>query len=592
MSRPATVISASEALEQARLAVQRDDIAGARAIAEQARTMHPGDAPLADMAGDLALKEGDAETAARHFAAAYKADPKTIDYALNHAIALQRLDRHGQAIALLYRLAKQGRLLVRYGNVRALSERALGRPAQAAQWYDAALAAEPRNPRALHGRARVALERGEADAVQRFDAAIAVNSGDADLWLGKAQALDVAGDVAGARTVAARICAQAPGFIAALSFLSGLKLAGGEADFTAPFAEAAARIPQDPNIPAAHAEALAGLDHAREAADIAAAARKRFSSEPHFALLEAVHAGSAGEWDRADAIFSELPEDFPGRALHETRHRLRAGQISAAEALLERVLAGAPWDISAWALRGIAWRLGQDTRSQERAQWLHEQAGLVQLCPLVAREGLLDDVIAELQNLHEGSAMPLGQSLRGGTQTRAILFHRTEPLLGELHQAICDTLETYRGALPLRDDTHPLLRHRGTLWQLAGSWSVRLTGGPKALGSTTGGPKIGGDYHTAHIHPQGIISSALYLVVPQEAHAAPTGIIGPGWLEVGRPPPDLGLNLPPIRSLEPQAGQLALFPSTLYHGTTPFGSGAAAPTERLTVAFDVVMASA
>jgi len=48
-------------------------------------------------------------------------------------------------------------------------------------------------------------------------------------------------------------------------------------------------------------------------------------------------------------------------------------------------------------------------------------------------------------------------------------------------------------------------------------------------------------------------------------------------------PPDLGLDLPPLRTIEPQPGYLALFPSTLYHGTTPFGSA-----ERMTVAFDVV----
>ena len=81
-------------------------------------------------------------------------------------------------------------------------------------------------------------------------------------------------------------------------------------------------------------------------------------------------------------------------------------------------------------------------------------------------------------------------------------------ILAELHQAILATLEAYRKELAPRDDTHPLLRQRETSWQLAGSWSVRLTGGGSG----------DGDYHTSHIHPQGIISSALYLVVPEIAH--------------------------------------------------------------------------
>lgn len=562
--------SPAEAMLRARMAVQSGNVAGARAILEQARKDHPADGPIADAAGDLALKAGEAIVAVGHFTAARNADPGNVDYALNLAIALQRLERHREAVETLKPYEQAGREVARYGSVRALSERSLGHPTEAAKWYDATLTLNPRHPRALHGRARVALERGEADAVARFDAAIAGNSGDADLWLGKAQALDVAGDTAGARTIAEQICAQAPGFIAALEFLAGLRLAAGEADFTAPFEQAAQKVPQDPNIPVAHVRALAGLDQTREAAAVAAKARRRFPNEPYFAMLEGIHAGSAGEWDRAEAIFSTIPVQSVDRSLHEARHRIRLRDTQRAEALIEQILAVQPWNISAWALRWIVWRLSGD----ERAAWLHEQAGLVQFQPLVARDGLVDEAVAFLRELHAGSPLPLGQSLRGGTQTRGILFHRTEALLAELHAAIRATLEVYRGELGERDDRHPLLRNRDTPWELAGSWSVRLTGGDSGAG----------DYHTSHIHPQGIISSALYLVVPEVAH-------GPerlGWLEVGRPPPDLGLDLEPLRVIEPQVGHLALFPSTLYHGTTRFGGGKASGGERMTVAFDVV----
>lgn len=553
------------------MAVQSGDVAGARMIGETARAAFPGNAPLADATGDLAMKAGDPVAAEAHFAAACAAAPQVAEYAINHAIALQQLGRHGEAVALLARHEAACRRDARYASVRALSERALGRPQEAARWYDAALAIEPRRPRALHGRARVALERGEPDAVARFDQALAVTPGDAELWLGKAQALEVAGDVAGARRIAEEIARQAPNFLAGLTFLAGLRLAAGEADFTAPFREAAARAPQDPNIAASHIETLAGLDYAAEAAEVAAAARRRFPGMAHFALLEAIHAGSAGDYARAEAIFAGLADDSPLRFLHEARHRLRGRDPEAAERLLQRVLAADPWDISAWALRGIAWRLAGDNR----AEWLHEQPGLVQLRPLVGREGLVAEAIAELRRLHAASSMPLGQSLRGGTQTRGILFHRTEPVLAELHQAIRATLETYRELLPPGDDTHPLLRHRESDWRLLGSWSVRLTGG-------AGGA---GDYHTAHIHPQGIISSALYLVVPQEAEDEQ---LRRGWLEVGRPPPDLRLELEPLKVICPKEAHLALFPSALYHGTTPFGAGRRAEAERMTVAFDVV----
>jgi len=55
-----------------------------------------------------------------------------------------------------------------------------------------------------------------------------------------------------------------------------------------------------------------------------------------------------------------------------------------------------------------------------------------------------------------------------------------------------------------------------------------------------------------------------------------------GWLELGRPPPDLQMDLDPLATIEPEAGSLVLFPSYLYHGTRPFSAG-----KRLSVAFDV-----
>jgi tetratricopeptide (TPR) repeat protein len=549
------------------------EAAKARALAELACRAFPADAALADAAGDLAMKADDPVAAEAQFAAACTAAPHMLEYAVNHAIALQQLGRHEAAIAGLALHEVAGYRDARYASTRALSERGRGQPAEAARWYDIALGLEPSRPRALHGRARIALERGEADAVARFDRALAASPGDAELWLGKAQALGVAGDTTGARTIAEQIVQQAPAFLAGLTFLSGQRLAAGEPDFTAPFREAAARVPQDPNIPATHIETLAGLDFANEAAEIAAEARRRFPDQPHFGLLEAIHAGSSGDDARAEAIFAGLADERPLRFLHEARHRLRARDPIAAEGLLGRALADDPWDISAWALRGIAWRLAGDSR----ADWLHEQAGLVQMKPLEGRDALLREAITELRQLHAASSMPLGQSLRGGTQTRGILFHRTEAILAELHAAIRATLENYRSGLPRSDETHPLLRHRAVPWQLAGSWSVRLTGGSAGTG----------DYHTAHIHPQGIVSSALYLVVPD---AAQDPDARRGWLEIGRPPPDLRLRLEPLRLIQPQVGHLALFPSTLYHGTTAFESTRKQIAERMTVAFDVVAA--
>ena len=97
---------------------------------------------------------------------------------------------------------------------------------------------------------------------------------------------------------------------------------------------------------------------------------------------------------------------------------------------------------------------------------------------------------------------------------------------------------------------------------ITGSWSVRLTGG---------------GHHVSHVHPLGLISSASYFAIPETAEGS-----AEGRLELGRPSPDLRLDLEPLHSIAPRVGWLALFPSFLHHGTTPFSAG-----ERMTVAFDV-----
>ena len=89
----------------------------------------------------------------------------------------------------------------------------------------------------------------------------------------------------------------------------------------------------------------------------------------------------------------------------------------------------------------------------------------------------------------------------------------------------------------------------------------------------------GQGHHANHVHPQGWLSSAFYVALPHEAER---GGGEAGWLTLGQPQMGLGLDLAPVRTIEPKPGQLVLFPSTMWHGTTPFAHG-----ERLTVAFDV-----
>jgi hypothetical protein len=144
------------------------------------------------------------------------------------------------------------------------------------------------------------------------------------------------------------------------------------------------------------------------------------------------------------------------------------------------------------------------------------------------------------------------------------LFAREEPEIRRLRGAIVDAVERYIAGLGAPDPTHPTRRHVGRDFRFAGSWSVRL---------------VGAGHHCNHIHPRGWISSAFYVSIPAPAETGPPPA---GWLQLGVPPRELGLDLPAFRTIEARPGRLALFPSTMWHGTLPIAAG-----ERLTVAFDV-----
>jgi hypothetical protein len=159
----------------------------------------------------------------------------------------------------------------------------------------------------------------------------------------------------------------------------------------------------------------------------------------------------------------------------------------------------------------------------------------------------------------------LNQSVRSGTQTEGHLFSRIEPEIRALRAIVRAAVANYSAALGPIPDEHPQA-HASPVREVrfSGSWSVRLAGS---------------GFHTNHVHPRGWISSALYVGLPDTIDEGdPFG----GWLVLGEPPAELGLDLPPVHKIRPKAGQLVLFPSWMWHGTRPFRSG-----ERLTVAFDV-----
>jgi len=257
--------------------------------------------------------------------------------------------------------------------------------------------------------------------------------------------------------------------------------------------------------------------------------------------------------------------DDPGLITAIPPIALRAGRPARAAELLERQVAEDPGDQVAWSLLSLAWRLIGDPREN----WLCDYERLVLVTTVPSADGKLApseyarEVAAMLDPLHVTSAEPGDQSLRGGTQTSGPLFARPDPAIQKFREAVRLAAERAVARLP-DDPTHPFLRRKSLRLGFSGSWSVRL--------------KPGG-HHVSHVHPEGWMSSAYYARMPQEDESARDR--HEGWIQFGVPPGHLGLDLPPRRVVEPSPGTLVLFPSYMWHGTIPFGSG-----DRLTAAFD------
>ncbi|MFL6852915.1 MAG: putative 2OG-Fe(II) oxygenase [Sphingomicrobium sp.] len=425
--------------------------------------------------------------------------------------------------------------------------------------YDAALRLEPMSQRAAEGRARIAIQLNEECAADHCARALAFHDADPEL---QCQMIETAAVELGSAAIPLfeSFLDRHPDNVTGHELLSDLRAQADAGDAFLNYKRALDADPGNKPLLTSYWNMLTRSGRLAEALDSMDANRSLFEGDREFALLEVNTANHAGLTDRAGQLLDRL-DDRPDAQLARGQHRLQTGRPDEAADLLESVIDAQPGNLNAWAFLEIAWRLTGDPRHG----WLADQPGLVDDLQLSLTDAQLEEIAAMLRTIHRSRSQPIGQSVRGGTQTLGQLFLRSEPEILQLTQALTAAIRQFVGNLPPADPRHPLLRHRNMGMAFGPSWSVRLAGG---------------GFHAAHFHPGGILSSACYIRLPDDLAGSPEQS---GWLEIGRPPPELGLELPPLATFEPKEGHLVLFPSYLFHGTRPFAGG-----ERLTVAFDLV----
>ena len=264
----------------------------------------------------------------------------------------------------------------------------------------------------------------------------------------------------------------------------------------------------------------------------------------------------------------ELDETTTAYLCNYGQTLLKFNETEAALEIFDLALAIDPLGQELIAYRGDCLRLLGD----ERHDILNDYEGMIRLFepPLPGgyndREAFTRDLNRALDPLHSAERFhPMDQTLQGGSQSRETLFDQDIELVQLYKQSLRQVIAEY--IYDLDDDaTHPLFSRKCQEFSFSGSFTVRLRNG---------------GYHTNHIHPAGWLSCCFYVSLPPVVADTSKR---EGWIHFGQPGVPLKPKVEPIRYVQPQEGVVAVFPSYLWHATTPFNSN----HTRTTIVADIV----
>ncbi|MCU0975830.1 MAG: putative 2OG-Fe(II) oxygenase [Steroidobacteraceae bacterium] len=408
-----------------------------------------------------------------------------------------------------------------------------------------------------------------AEALEELDRAADGGLRGRDLHFNRARALvELARFDEGEREIVAAL-GYAPADQETLALLAKIRFMRADPDFARGLREAIAANPGHVGLRLTHATMLREAGHFEAAAGAFGAAIAALGPLPDYLsglALTLQAAGRAGEAvDPARRACTARPADPRlGNALSSIL--LCAGLPDEAWPVIRALRERDPRSQEPIAHEAIAARLlGREAYSE-----LYDYDRFVRPYELEPPPGYASmaefnsALLAVLEDRHRWEAHPLDQSLRFGTQTAGSLVADRDPMIRAFLEALAAPIADYRAQVG-HDAAHPLEARNAGDVRLSGCWSVRLRRG---------------GFHVNHIHPAGWLSSAYYVHTP--ADVADTEAQS-GWIKFGEPRfPVPGVL--PERIIQPRPGRLVLFPSYMWHGTTPITTD----EPRVTVAFDVV----
>lgn len=483
----------------------------------------------------------------------------TPEAAFAAGLALLKADYPELLLPAARLLSNRHRRDARMAQLLGLAARAAGEGPLAFAAFRRAAALAPRDPLIAHSHARAALEAGHP-AAALFEAARNLAPADGSVVQGHAAALVAESRPDDATAMLSELLEANPLWLDGHGTLAQIASQQG-GDAMGSINAALALHPASPDLHRLRISTLLRAQRTSETPAAIAFAQKTLGEQPWLALYRAHVASELGRLAEADTFFAQAPEAASGAdAALFARHAIRADRPERAAAIVDNWL-GRDRECALWPYAALAWRLTHDPR----AEWLEGDEEIVRVYDLAARIEDFAGLAAHLRGLHTAQAAPLDQSVRGGTQTDGNLLLRAEPPIQALRSVLREAVAEHVARLPTARSGHPTFIARRAPQRIAGSWSVRLQDA---------------GFHTDHVHPQGWLSSAFYVALPDSQSGSVSGEAA-GWLSLGECR-ELVPNLAPRCLVEPRPGRLVLFPSTMWHGTRPFLAG-----ERLTVAFDI-----